>query len=69
LDEAVAHQGAVNAGQPERRVDAIADQLVRQAALTPAWMVAAELAQAGLDRGRHLMGAAQRSAGAVGQGV
>jgi hypothetical protein len=40
-----------------------------EAALAPAWMAAAELAQLGPDRGRHLVRAAAGSMGAVGQGV
>ena len=69
LEKAVADQGAVDAGRPGRRVHAIADQLVGQAALTPVGMAAAQLAQAGLDLGRHLVGAAAGPMRAVGQGV
>ena len=47
----------------------MADQLMGEAALAPARMVAAQLAQAGLDRGRHLVRAAARPMGAVGQGL
>jgi hypothetical protein len=69
LDEAVADQGPVDAGQPGRRVHAITDQLVGQAALTPVGMAAAQLAQAGLDDGRHLVRAAAGPMRTVGQGV
>jgi hypothetical protein len=69
LDEAVADQGPVDAGQPGRWVDADPGQFVGQAALAPAWMVAPQLAQAGLHGGRHLVGAAVGPMGAVGQGL
>jgi hypothetical protein len=66
LDETVADQGPVDAGQPGRWVDADPDQFVSQAALAPAWMVAAQFIQVGLDGGRHLVGAAAGPMGAVG---
>ena len=42
---------------------------VSEAALAPAGMVAAQLAQAGLDRGGHLVRAGIGAVGAVGQPV
>jgi hypothetical protein len=69
LDEAVADQGPVDAGQPGRWVDADPDQFVGQAALAPVGMAAAQLAQVGLDCGRHLVRAAVGPVGAVGQGI
>jgi hypothetical protein len=38
-DEAVADQGAVDAGEPWRRVDPFADEFVGQAALAPVGMM------------------------------
>jgi hypothetical protein len=68
LDEVVADQGAVDAGEPGR-VDPDSGKLVSEAALTPIWMAPAQLAQAGLNRSRHLMRAAVGPMGAVGQRV
>ncbi|HEU4397321.1 MAG TPA: hypothetical protein VFU54_05720 [Actinomycetota bacterium] len=69
LDQAVAHQGPVDAGQPRWWVDSDPDQFVGEAALAPVGMVSAQLAQVGFDLGRHLMWAAQRPMRAVGQSV
>jgi hypothetical protein len=69
LDEPVADQGPVDARQPGRWIHAGAGKLVGEAALTPAWMAPAELAQAGLDLGGHLVRAGVGAVGAVGQGV
>jgi hypothetical protein len=69
LGAAVADQGPVAAGQPGRWIDAVTGQPVGEAALTPAGMAPAQLAEAGLDRGRHLLRAAIGSMGAVGQGL
>jgi hypothetical protein len=67
LDEAVADQGPVDAGQPGRWIDADPDQLVGEAALAPVGMAPAQLAQAGLDRGRHLVRTGIGAMRAVGQ--
>ena len=69
LDEAVTDQRPVDAGQAGWRVEAATDKFVGQAALAPAWMVAAQFAQASLDRGRHLVRAAVGAMGAVGERV
>jgi hypothetical protein len=54
---------------PGQRVDPNPDQCVSQAALTPVGMATAQLAQVGLDRGRHLMRTTPGAMGAVGQGI
>ena len=56
LDEPVADQGPVDAGQPGRWVDAVAGQLVGEAALTPAGM-ARGAARTGGPRPRPASGA------------
>jgi hypothetical protein len=66
LDEAVAHQRPVDAGQSGRRVDPDPDQLVGEAALAPVGMALAQLAQLRLDLGGHLVGAMPGPLGAVG---
>jgi hypothetical protein len=60
LDETVADQGPVDAGQAGRWVDAVTDEFVGQAALAPAGMVAASTA-AGIWWGQ-LWGRWERSA-------
>jgi hypothetical protein len=67
LDQPIADQGPTDAGQPGP-VDAVTGNLVGEAALAPVGMVAAQLAQAALNRGRHLMGTGIGAMGAVGQG-
>jgi hypothetical protein len=65
----IADQGPVDAGQPRRRVDALANQFMGQTALSPQGMAPPQFAQVGLDGGRQLVGAMLGPVGAVGQGV
>jgi hypothetical protein len=66
LDEPVAQQRTVDAGEPWR-VDAGPGQFVGQPALAPVGMPSAQLAQVGLDLGGHLVGAAARPVRPVGK--
>ena len=67
VDQAVAHQGPVDRRAAGRRGGVLAGQVVADRARAPAGVVRAHLDDAGLEAGSHLVRAAARPAGVVGE--